>query len=1009
MRTPSEVPRRAPRTSRRFRIGVIVAVVVLILLISTARGLAGFYTTYLWFREVHFTSVFRGVLVTKILLAIVFSALFFAAMLASLTVADRFAPLELDETVHDELVERYRASVYPHGRWLRIGVALVFALFGGVGVNAQWNNWDLFRYGRNFDLGSAAASVDPLFHKNIGFYVFKLPFIDFLLGWTFSGIVVIILVTAVAAYLNGGIRFQGARPRVTGAVKTHLSVLLGLLALDQAFGYYFQRFGLVLSTAHVVDGATNTSVHANLPADNLLIVIAVVAAILFLVNTRVRGWTLPVVAVIVWGVVWVVAGNIYPALYQALRVNPSELTREAPYIARNIAATRTAYGLDNVKVVPGFDAASTISAGDIQGGSPQAVSDRETIGNVSLLDPNYVVNTFQQLQALRPFYSINSLSVGRYDLNGQLTETLTGVRELNDQVPSGFVTAHLQYTHGYGAAVSPANQGGVDADGYPNFTVQNTPPAGPSGNPPSEPPLSDRGAQVYFGVGSSTSGFVIADSKQPELDYQAPSGAEVTSHYAGPQIGGVPVGNLLRRLAFAINFGNLDILLSGQVTDSSRVIYNRNVLQRVQLAAPFLRFDANPYAAIVDGQIYWIVDGYTTTANYPYSQLADTSRVPASSGLSGRFNYVRNSVKVVVNAYTGKMDFFVVDQSDPIIQAYERAFPGLFIKVSRANSLIPGITSQFRYPEDLFTVQTNMYGRYHLTNVSQFYSQANAWSISPNGTTGAPGSSNTQLQVTGNVVTSQVKPFPPEYEVAAQPGSTQQGFLLLQPFVPVGSSGSRQNLTGVMFAASPQNGTDGALTLYETPPGTATKGPSIISSAIASNPNISSELSLLDQHGSSVQLGQVEVVPVANTLMYVQPVYVESSNNQIPQLRNVIVVYNNQAYQSKNASIDAALCSIGQPFEQYCTTSAAERPTITVHSSSSSASSSSTTSTSSTSTTTTLPSVPASASVRQLLADAQSAFDAANTALQSGNLAAYQADIKQAEAYVARARAEASG
>lgn len=989
-----------PRTSRRFRIGVLVAIVVLIVVLSSARGVARFYTSYLWFREVHFSSVFRGMLLTKIVLALVFCALFFALMWVSLMLADRWAPRVLPSEQRDELVERYRAVVYPRGRLVRTLTAIVFALFAGIGANAQWNNWDLFRYGGSFGVR------DPQFHRDVGFYVFKLPFIEFLLGWAFGAVVVLLLVTAVAQYLNGGIRFQGPGPRVTPAVKAHLSVLLGLLAIIQAVSYYFARLQLVLSHAHVVDGATATSIHANLPADDLLIGIAVIAAALFLLNIRFRGWTLPLTAVVVWVVVWIVAGNIYPALYQAVRVNPSELNQESRYIARNIAMTRRAYGLDHVTVAStSFNSTNsqTVSASQIQGDSPQARANRQTLANVQVADPKILATTFDNLQSLRSFYGINNLSVDRYllDVKGKetYTETLLGVRELTNQVPSGFTTSRLQYTHGYGAVVAPATQQGFSPTGYANFTLQNVPPQG-------VPALSEQGAEVYFGRGSDSGGYVIADSKLPEIDYEDNAGNEATNHYTGS--GGVRIGNFFRRTAFALSFNSLDILLSGQVTDHSRILYNRNLMARVQKAAPFLKYDSNPYAAIVGGQLYWIADGYTTTDNYPYSQQADTSRLPGNSGLSGSFNYVRNSVKVVVNAYTGRMYFFVVDPSDPIIRTYERVFPHLFTPGSQADVLIPGITAHFRYPQDLFTVQTNMWGRYHLTSPSAFYTQANAWSISEDPGSGHPSSPTrtTTTLATGQIVT-RYKLFDPQYELAAMPGTTQQQFLLAQPFVPVASQANRQNLTAVMYASSNQSDY-GKLTVYETPSNQVVNGPRFVSQDINSNPQISYEFTYLDQQGSSVQLGNVVTVPVGNTMLYVQPVYVSSVTNAVPELKDVIVVYDNVAYHSGNASLDAALCSItnpdgSRPFSSYCSTSAAQRPTTPVPGQNGRGGTSPTTKTTSPSTTTPPTSTAPSGSVRSLLAAAQQAFQQANKALAAGDLGQYQADIKQAEADVAAA------
>jgi uncharacterized membrane protein (UPF0182 family) len=1000
MRTPADIPRQMPRTSRRLRVGVLIAVVVVILLLTTVRGAARFYTSYLWFEEVNFTSVFRGVLVTKVLLAVTFCIVFFAMMLGSLLVADRWAPATLPDDAPDELVARYRDIVRPLGKWIPIATSVIFALFAGIGTNSQWNNFDLFRYRVSF-VGPGAT--DPQYHRNIGFYVFELPFIKFLLGWAFEAVIVVLLVTAVYQYLTGGIRFQGAGQRVTPAVKTHISLLLGILAIIQGINYYFERLELVLSTGRVVDGATATSVHANAPADELLIAIAVIAAVLFLLNIRARGWTLPVVGVVVWALVWILVGHIYPALYQALRVNPSELTREMPYINRNIAATRTAYDLNDVTTVSGFDstADSTVSTPQISGTTPDAVANQNTLANVQLLDPNRLVNTFDKLQSLRSFYSINSLQVDRYVLNGALTETLIGVRELNTSVPSGFTTQHLQYTHGYAAAVAPANQSGVDASGDPDFSLSNVPPVG-------TPSLNDVGSQVYYGEGSAANGFVIAKTKQQELDYEGNNNAEVPNHYAGS--GGVPAGNIFRRAVFALSFGNADILLSGQVTSQSRIIYNRNITSRVRKAAPFLKYDADPYSVVLNNQLYWIIDAYTTTTNYPYSQDASTSRVSAASGLSGRLDYVQNSVKVVVNAYTGKMYFFVVDPTDPIIQVYERAFSDLFTPGTLADKDIPGITAHWRYPEDIFKIQTNMYGRYHLTNTTAFFSQANAWSISQDPGSGRPGTSNQVGTTNANgTITFSPRQLDPSYEVAALPGQTEQKFLEVQPFVPLGTS--RQNLTAVMFASA-DVGDYGQLTLYQTPPGETVNGPQLVQSIIANTPTISNELTLLNQQGSEVELGEVVTVPISNTLLYVQPVYVQSSTNPIPVLRDVIVVYNGVAYHSQNASLDGALCQITntpvntqRPFAQYCSTAEATRPKTPV--SQTNPTGSTTTTTTAPTAATTVPTAPGgqNETVAQLLAAAQSEYQAATAALKTGDLATYQADIAAAQGDVNRAAA----
>jgi uncharacterized protein len=1018
MRTPADMPRRMPRASRRTRVLLVVAVVVAILLITSVSGLARFWTDYLWFQSVGFTSVFRGVLLTKWLLALVFVGIFFVLLFVNLVIADRVAPREPAPGVTDELVVRYREVVGPRARLVRIATAGVFALLAGIGANREWNNWDLLRYHVSFGV------TDPEYHKDVGFYVFELPFIRFLLGWAFEAVIVVLIVTAVAHYLNGGIHLQGPNRRVTAAVKTHLSVLLGVLALIKAVDYYFQRLELVLSRAHVVNGATATSVHADKPARTLLIFIAIIAAGLFLYNIRQKGWMLPAVAVALWALVYVLVGAVYPALYQALRVSPSELTREAPYIQRNINATRAAYGLNNAQVDTSYHYTPTVTPAQIQGSSAQAQANQQTLANVRLLDPAVQLkNTFDKYQALRSYYEFNDLDLDRYQMTNpaspsgakQVVATIASVRELNDTVPSGFVNQHLQYTHGYGAVLAPISQTGVNADGTPDFTLSNLPPVG-------TPSLSPNGSQIYYGIGADTGGFVVADSKTPELDYEnTTTGAQVTTSYKGD--GGVEAGSILRRAAFALRFSNPNFILSGQINPSSRVMYIRNINDRVRKAAPFLKFDADPYAVILNGNVYWVVDAYTTTDDYPYSQNADTTGMPASSGLTTPFNYVRNSVKVVVSAYDGSMHFFVTNTDDPIIKVYERAFPDLFTPFSKANTIIPGIVAHFRYPEDIFRVQTAMYGRYHLTDPADFYSQAQAWSVSPDPGSGQLTSGSPFLQVTGSngqLLAPQVARLQPQYVLAHPPGSTQQSFLLLTPFVPVGTSTERQNLTAFMTASSDPN-SYGRLSVYETPPGQTVDGPALITNAIRSSPAISGELTLLNQQGSTVELGEVAVVPIDQTLLYVQPVYVESSANQIPTLKDVVVVYDSQAYQSSNASLDNALCQVvnpdgkTRPFASYCNTAEAKAAPLVGSGSgvNTGGSGSSSTGGSSTTVPTTTPpttpsTIPAGTTVDSLLARAQASFTAANAALKAGNLADYQAAVQQAETYVQQANALAA-
>ncbi len=494
----------------------------------------------------------------------------------------------------------------------------------------------------------------------------------------------------------------------------------------------------------------------------------------------------------------------------------------------------------------------------------------------------------------------------------------------------------------------------------------------------------------------------------------------MTNHYDGT--GGVPVGGIVRRTAFALSFGDFNILISGQVKPGSRVIYYRNVVQRLENAAPFLSYDGDPYPVVINGRLYWVEDAYTTTANFPYAQQANpvgTSRLPGTSELGyENFNYIRNSVKCVVDAYNGTMWFFVQDPNDPIIEAYHRAFPKLFTKMSDANSIIPNITSHWRYPEDLFTVQTDMYGRYHQTNAQVFYTNSQQWGIAQNPSSGEVNAATTTVPpLPGALVPVQQAPAQsvmPIYELTALPGQTQQSFVLVQPFVP-SSNGDKQNLTAFMTAASDQDDY-GQLTVFTIPAGQTVDGPYLVSTAVTTNSAISEEITLLSQRGSKVVLGNVIMVAIDQSLLYVQPLYVEGASNGVPRLDDVLVVYNNTAYHSGsgNPSLDAAICQItnpdgSQPFHSYCpTTSEGGSPPVTTppHSTgptSTTVPSSSSTTTTQSSPATTLVLPNQHNTVAQDLAEAQQDFSYANAALRQGDLATYQNDIGAGEALEALA------
>ena len=959
MRIPSDLPADpSPRRRHRARWWIAGLAVVIIILLISLRSLANIYTDSLWFSSVNFHNVFSTLLVIKLGLFGVFGAIFFAVLWVNLVVCDRIAGHDIVLAQEDELVRRYQHYVRPYSGRIYVAIAFVLALIGASGTISQWNNWILFRHGGNFGV------TDPQFHKDVGFYVFKLPFLIFCVDWTLAILIVTLAVTLVFHYFNGGIQPQRGLPRVRPPVKAHISVLLALVALDKAVGYVFQRWSMVNASDGYVNGAGYTDVHARLPAQLLLVWVSIGAALILLYNIRRQGWTLPVLAVGIWAFVALVVGIIYPALLQALKVNPAQSTLEAPYIQRNITATRTAYDLDHVKV-HSFPAATTITPS-------QTVQNSLTIDNIRQWDPDPSISleTFQRLQGIKSYYTFPTLGVDRYVLGGAFTPVLIGVRQITPTaLPSQtWVNTHLQYTHGNGAAVAPANQTTSATNASPVFGVSGIPPSSSQGLPKITQP------DVYFGLGET--GYVVANTKQAEVDYQQSNGNNVESHYSGN--GGVELSNFFSRAAFALRLGDFNLLISSQITDKSRLMFVRDPVAMAQKAAPFLSFDHDPYAVIYKGQIDWVIDGYTTTSNYPYSENAASQQAAIGSTLPSNYNYVRNSVKVIVNAYTGQMTFYDVDPSDPILQAYAAAFPHMFVPLSE---MPHELQAHLRYPEDIFSIQSAIYGRYHLTNPQQFYTASNAWQLSPTAGAG-PQSQALLAQNTynnqGQLISTTPARMSPQYQVYSLPGtdptnSANQIFTISDGFVPAaqstGSSSSQNfNLTAWMVGLSDPNNY-GQLNLYQVPQGTL--GPANADAEIQADNAVSSEITLLNQHGSQVLLGETLMVPIANSMVYIRPLYVAASSNPQPKLEYVVAVLGGTV--KLDTSLTAVLGDITG---------------VALPSSSTGSSSSGT--------------VPAALS--SILAAAQNDYTMAQAALKAQNLQQYQADITAMEQELASAQ-----
>jgi len=879
------MPRRPPRRSApgRGRTWLVVGAVVLFFLITSLRGIAGFYTDYLWFDSLGHSDVWQGVLGAKIALSIIFTGSFFLLMWVNLVIADRMAPPFRPAGPEEEFIERYHEIVGGRLGLVRVVTSALLALIAGAGVSSEWNSWLLFTHGGSFGVD------DPQFDTDIGFYVFKLPFLSFLTGWLFAAVLIVLIVTAVAHYLNGGIRMSAQRNRVTPQVKAHLSVLLGFLALVKAAGYWLQRFDLTVSTRGFVDGAGYTDIKAQLPAINLLLLISIASFLLFIINIWRRGWTLPILGVGLWALIAVVAGAIYPQFVQRVQVTPNEPEKERPYIARNIEATQAAMGLttDDIEEVP-FDLETDKDRIDL-------TANEASVSNIRIWDPSRAVlgRTFPQLQRVRDYYRINDVDVDRYELDGTPTQVVLSVRDLNTgNVPRDtWAAKHLTYTHGYGAIVAPANA--KEASGEPSFIAQDVPYVSDVDE------LELTQPAVYFGEGLSQ--YVVTGSKQQELNYQDDEETRYAP-YEGED--GVALDNPLKRAAFALRFGDVNPLISDQLTSDSKIHYVRDIRERVSALAPFLHYDADPYPVISDGRIRWIIDAYTTTNRYPYGETAETGTLTEGSGLDHNFNYVRNSVKAVVDAYDGTVDFYVMPVEDPIIEAYRDAFPDLFTDFE---DMPEDLQTHLRYPEDLFRVQTNMWARYHVEEPGSFYEGNDYWDVARDPGTAGAGEGTNVTNAQGETVSTREARIDPYYLFTQLPGSTQPEFILLRPFVPTSREDDSQLLTAFMVGKS--DGDDyGKLQVYVMPRGNLPDGPAIVQGNIQSDGDVSEQETLLSGSGSTVSFGSLTAIPIDGGLVYVRPFYVTSDETEIPNLEFMIVYFEGEV--AIEPTLEEALVSV---------------------------------------------------------------------------------------------------
>jgi uncharacterized membrane protein (UPF0182 family) len=845
----------------RNRSPLVITAAILIALGALVTYFSGYYIDWLWFKSVDATTVWSTVLTTKIQLFVIVGILTSATISLNIYLAYKRRPLYVPTSIEVSGLERLRAQVEPIRRWVFLGIILVLTYFAGTSGMVFWREWMLFKNSTDFGV------KDPQFGLDISFFAFRLPMWQAIIGWAISTLVLATLASAFVHYMYGGIRTAVQTDRTTVAARIQISVLLGLIVLLKAVAYWFDRYSLALKESKLITGLTYTDVNATLPAKAILSAIAVVCALLFFANIVRRSWLLPAAGTALLVVSSVLIAGIYPGAIQQFQVKPSESSKEAPFIQRNIDATRAAYDLNGVEMQD-YNATLSTSAG-------QLAKDAATIANIRLMDPNVLSATFRQLQQIKPYYTFpESLDIDRYTVNGVSRDAVVAVRELNiDGNPSrNWINDHLVYTHGFGFVAAYGNQ--VDADGKPNFLVGDLPPTKGLGK--FEP-------RVYFG--ENVPDYSIIGGKKSnspvEFDYPDDTSANGQKNYTYTGKGGVPIGSTLNKLLFAIKYGEQRILLSNLINSDSKILYNRAPRERVAKVAPWLTLDGDPYPAVVDGKVTWIIDGYTTSAGYPYSKstslatatndalTANSTSITAQSNKA--VNYIRNSVKATVDAYDGTVTLYQWDAKDPVLKTWMKAFPNT---VKAKSAISKSLLEHIRFPEDMFRVQRDILSSYHVKSAAAFYGGQDFWRVPRDPSTfGANASAQ-----------------PPYYMTLQMPGAATPTFSLTTPFVP---RGGRENLSAFASVNSTAGADYGKITVLQLPRSTNIAGPSQVASNFEAKPEVANALSLLRQGGSDVVLGNLLTLPVGNGLLYVQPVYVRATGNAsaYPLLQKVLVSF----------------------------------------------------------------------------------------------------------------------
>jgi uncharacterized membrane protein (UPF0182 family) len=861
-----------------------IALVILVGIGAILFSVADLYTNVLWFDQLGFLSVLSTQIFAQ-------SALFAAGAVSfalitgvSLWLAYRFRPVYIRFPDENSPFEQYRQLLEQLRRVVMIGVPLGLGVLAGLAVAPSWGI--VLSYLNRTPFGE----TDPQFGLDISFYIFDLPFLVGLVGFLSGAFLISLLLTAGVHIIYGSIKFNGRETFVSKAARIQIGLLAFLYLLVQGASLWLDQYLTMTSSSGLFTGATYADVNAAIPGLQILALISGVVALLFLVAAFVGKWRLPVIATGLMVVSSLILGGLFPWAIQTFQVVPNERTLEAPYIDRNLTATRAAYGIDDVLKVE-YNATTDATPGALR-------EDAETTASIRIIDPALVSSSFRQLEQFRQYYNFpNLLDVGRYNIDGVVQDTVLAVRELNQAGlgdSQSWYNNTIVYTHGYGVVAAYGNQRTVD--GQPVFMQSGIPTTGKLGT--YEP-------RVYFGENSPAYSIVGApEGGEPlELDFPAGEGENDQTYNTFTGDGGPMISGIIPRLAYALKFQSEQILLSDAITSESQILYDRDPRQRVAAVAPFLELDSDVYPAVVDGELLWIVDGYTTSNNYPYSRSEELAQIVSDSNspgvfLRGQVNYIRNSVKATVNAYDGKVTLYEWDEKDPILKTWMKVFPDTIQPLS---SMSGELLSHVRYPADLFKVQRALLGSYHVDEAGAFYSQQDAW-MTPNDPVGGQGVGTLQ---------------PPYYLTMQVPGTDSPEFSIYSTFIPRSTGESSRNvLTGYLVANAnagsedgKKSGEYGRLTLLTLPKSTIVPGPGQVQNNFNADSEVSKLLNILRQGSTRVLNGNLLTLPVGGGLLYVQPVYIQSTGEtSFPLLQKILVAFGDQiAFED---TLDQALTSL---------------------------------------------------------------------------------------------------